>query len=495
MSKVMDIVNERIIKELEAGTIPWKKPWTGVRNGAYSRSTGKPYSLINQMLLGKPGEYVTITQIMEAGAKLKKDEKPSIVVFWKQISQKEEDASGKEKSSSFPMLRYYRVFHIDQCEGLEPLYKPEELPVFVPDEEADRLCQSYLERSGCTLEHVKQNRAFYSPTLDAITMPLRDQFPTTEGYYATAFHEIGHSTGHMSRFARFQNNEYSDEKYSREELVAELISASVMNLLGLETSHTIRNAASYIDSWLHALKNDRKMILWAASRAEKALGIITEEVDIKAAVVATESTAAAAKTAKPKVSAKPKKPTKTKVAATTAKPATNPNAAAVAFAKACAKRMSKRPEYAGAFVFNDRQYITNGYVMVAYDNPIDGLPQADTSKGNGGPAMENAINVTRVGVEQKLPVLSELLAQFKEAKAKSKEKDFTQYTKLGVNYYNTEYLSTAMALAGVTGGGSARVQTANKPMYIQGQGCEVVVQPVRVSGMPGEDVWRPKLSA
>ena len=87
---VYEIITARIIEQLEAGTIPWRKPWTGTSEGAYNRISKKPYSFINQMLLEHTGEYATFNQWKEAGAKIKKGAKSEIVVFWK--VQKKEDA-------------------------------------------------------------------------------------------------------------------------------------------------------------------------------------------------------------------------------------------------------------------------------------------------------------------------------------------------------------------------------------------------------------------
>ena len=507
MSKVVQIVNDRIMKELESGTIPWQKPWTGVRNGAYSRSTGKPYSLINQMLLNKPGEYLTINQIMESGGRLKADEKSQIVVFWKQVGQKDDETTS-EDTRSYPVLRFYKVYHIDQCENIEPAFKPEELPDIEPDAMAEKMRDSYIERSGCTLQHIKQNRAFYAPANDSITLPLREQFPTVAGYYSTMFHEIAHSSGHPNRLNRFEVGEYSHVSYSREELVAELTAASVLNRLGLETDANIRNTAAYIQSWLSALKNDKRMLLWAAARAEKALGIITEDVEIvpqarmREEIKAEETVADKPMTAT-KAAAK-KKPTGRAAKKPVKKPAVKPvattpastSAAVLAFAKASAKAMQKeRPHFAGAFTYGERQYITNGYIVASYETPFDGLPEADVSTANNGATLESFINAARIGVAETLPPLSEMRTQFQEAKKKAGVKGYVQYTRLKTGYFNTEYLITAMELAGVEGGQVARAQNAVKPMYILGEGCEVVVSPVRVSGMPGEDVWRPKLTA
>lgn len=479
MSKVVEIVNERIMRELKAGIIPWHKPWAGTRGGAYSRSTGKPYSLLNQMLLGVPGEYLTVRQIMEAGGRLKKDEKPSMVVFWKQVQRKAEDDGDEEKVVAYPVLRYYSVYHINQCEGIEPLFDEETLPVVEPDEEAERIAQSYFERSGCGFEHALQNRAYYNAGKDKITLPFRDQFDDMESYHAVKFHEIGHSTGHASRLNRDLKNSFGSEDYSREELVAELVSACAMNMLGLENQKTIRNHAAYIQSWLRALKEDTGMMVWAAGRADKALHMIMDEEAIDSQ--RTEKTVLTEDETQEKKTVDSERRTNTKQLK-----------AAAAFAKSCAKSMKDRPNLAGAFLYKCRQYITNGYIMAAYSIPFEGLTEANLATGNSGEGLESILNGARLGTMQPLPRLDELRTQFKEAKGKMK--DFKQYTKLGDCYFNTEYLITTMELAGVTEG-TARMQGAKKPLYIAGDNCEVIVLPIRVEGMPSENVWRPELTA
>ena len=103
-NNVYQIITDSIIAELEKGVIPWRKPWTGTQTGAYSHSTGKPYSLLNQMLLGRPGEYITWSQVKAEGGIVRQGEKSSVVVFWKQQNVKELDAeSGEEVEKIIPM--------------------------------------------------------------------------------------------------------------------------------------------------------------------------------------------------------------------------------------------------------------------------------------------------------------------------------------------------------------------------------------------------------
>ena len=268
---VYEIVTDRILEELEKGHIPWKKPWTGVRTGAYSRSTGKPYSVLNQLLLFKPGEYLTFKQALDAGGSIRKGEKASFVVFWKPLPDKE----GKEVTKIVPLLRYYHVFHIDQCENMKPRYTEPKLTFADPIKEAEDVLAEYSRRSGCRIYHQKQDRAYYSPGLDEIHLPLREQFPDIREYYSTAFHECTHSTGHEKRLNRLAKGAFfGDNDYSKEELVAEIGAALLMNDLGIESPATFKNSTAYIQNWLSALKNDNRLIVSAAGKAEKAARMI-----------------------------------------------------------------------------------------------------------------------------------------------------------------------------------------------------------------------------
>lgn len=272
---VYKMVTDRIIKELEKGEIPWRKPWTGVRTGAYSRSTGKPYSLLNQLLLGKAGEYLSFKQVTDAGGKIKKGEKSSFVVFWKPLPVTEKNKDGKEVKKIVPFLKYYKVFHIDQCEGIEPKYKEAQLKDFDPIEEAEKILAEYSLREHVPIINEKGNRAYYSPTLDEIHLPLKEQFMDSAEYYSTAFHESVHSTGHESRLNRITATaHFGNEEYSKEELCAELGSAILMNEVGIETPASFKNSTAYVQSWLNALKNDCRMIVTAAGKAEKAVKLI-----------------------------------------------------------------------------------------------------------------------------------------------------------------------------------------------------------------------------
>lgn len=279
MSKnVYEMVTERIIAELQKGRIPWQKPWTGTVAGAYSRSTGKPYSLINQMILGKPGEYLTFKQVQEAGGKVKKGETANIVVFWKQLPITEKDDEGNEIKKMVPFLKYYNVFHIDQCTGIEPKYSKPITADNTPIETAEQIINAYVDReSDLTFNPEQSDRAFYRPSTDEVVVPMLSQFAEVEEYYSTAFHELTHSTMHPDRCNRkgeLKVAAFGSEDYSKEELVAEIGAASLVNICGIETEKSFRNSAAYIQSWIRALRNDTRLIVSAASKAEKAVNYI-----------------------------------------------------------------------------------------------------------------------------------------------------------------------------------------------------------------------------
>ena len=275
---VYEMVTTRIIEQLEKGLIPWKRPWTGVRSGAFNRVSKKSYSLLNQMLLKHDGEYASFKQWQELGGKVRKGEKSEIVVFWKWLEVAETKEDGEIEIKNIPYLKYINVFHISQVDGVEPLPK-EELNEIEPIEHAEKVLSDYWERESIRVEHTASNEAYYSPNRDLIHLPLFEQFKTASEYYSTAFHESVHSTMKANRCNREEERKgklvaFGSEDYSKEELVAEIGSASLMNIIGIETNHSFRNSTAYIQSWIKVLKNDVKFIVSASSRAEKAVEYI-----------------------------------------------------------------------------------------------------------------------------------------------------------------------------------------------------------------------------
>lgn len=261
---VYQIVTDRIIKKLEQGIAPWRRPWnaSGI---AVNWKTQKPYRGINALLL-EPGEYATFNQIKEAGGKVKKNAKSDIVVFWKWLEKEDEETGETVK---IPFLRYYRVFEINtQVEGLKSKRKIVEYD-HDPIEEAEKIFNGYRNAPTYTFN---PGKAYYQPSTDRINVPPLKDFEIPEEFYCTLFHEMIHSTGHRSRLARpgvEQVASFGSETYSKEELVAEMGAAMLCGVAGIDNS-TIDNSANYIGGWLRALKDDKRLVVQAAAQAQKA---------------------------------------------------------------------------------------------------------------------------------------------------------------------------------------------------------------------------------
>jgi len=292
MNKIYEEVTNQIISMMEQGEIPWLKPWTGTAAGAISHNTGKPYSLLNQILLQVPGEYITWNQCHQEGGSVKKGAKAKHVYFWKLYKKPDVDEDGqpvlddegKQKTVTIPVLKSFTVFHIADCENIKAKWtdKLPEIPA-KPLEEAERVLTEYVTREKITLEtEYISDHACYIPRLDKIELPRIDQFTETAEYYSTAFHEATHSTGHPKRLNRFELGKvaaFGSEDYSKEELVAEIGAACILHQMGIETPSSLKNNAAYVQNWLNALKNDKQMIIGAASRAEKAVCMILNQAE------------------------------------------------------------------------------------------------------------------------------------------------------------------------------------------------------------------------
>ncbi len=269
-------ITDRIIAELEKGTVPWHKPWS-CSSGAISRATGRPYSVLNQLLLPQAGEYVTFRQAIEEGHPVKKGEKASMVFFFKFIDSEDKDTGEKKQ---IPLLKYYSVFHISQCQEMQPRFgsSVQIHSDLQPDKRAEQILQDYIDRSDVKFKKQQSDRAYYSPVHDEIVIPEINQFSELSEFYGTAYHEAAHSTGHPSRLNRLTDiAKFGSESYSKEELIAELSASYLVNVAGLETPSSFANSVSYINGWLSALKNDKKLIISAAGKAEKAVRLILGE--------------------------------------------------------------------------------------------------------------------------------------------------------------------------------------------------------------------------
>ena len=282
---VYDVVTDRFLAQLKEGIVPWQKPWIsieGERVGGWSHKSGESYSIVNQMMLPTEGEYITYKQIRDEGGSLKEGAEGYPICFWKNyVTEVKDPDTNTEEPKSIPVLRYYTVYRVEDCDGIEPNFEPDPSPLdgksgIEKIEAAEELCKAYLKMSGVKLEHHLGDRACYMPAYDTVKLPLEKQFEDAGEYYSTLFHELTHSTGHRDRLNRLGagGRGMRSHAYSLEELVAEIGAASILYKLGIESESTIQNSNAYLKSWYDALSDNPRMIVKASSRAQKAVRYI-----------------------------------------------------------------------------------------------------------------------------------------------------------------------------------------------------------------------------
>lgn len=286
-------VTDKIIAALEAGTAPWVCPWSTGHGSAMpaNLATSRPYRGVNVLLLNLQqmahgyalNRWLTFQQAKALGASVRKGEHGTQIVFFK-LMERDEAANDPGARKVIPLLRSFVVFNAAQVEGLPEALTaiPAPLEGWTPISAAEAL----LVRSGAAIRH-GGDRAFYSPADDLICMPPKEAFLDASSYYATALHELVHSTGHPTRCNRELRSRQHIEAYAFEELVAEMGAAFLSSHCGLpgELQH-----ASYIASWLEALRNDKRLIFTAASLAQKAADFLLPAPETTA-VEAVEVTA------------------------------------------------------------------------------------------------------------------------------------------------------------------------------------------------------------
>ena len=275
---VYQMVTDRIVEQLTKGVIPWQMPWTGGFDGAINYVSRKPYSPLNQMLLGQSGEYLTFKQVKELGGSVKKGAKSKMVVFFTMVPNKRDDNAVMDNDSNVdthPVLRYYNVFHLSDTTGIESKLEAVKENNLEPIQAAENIINGYLAKESELKFHndSPSDKAYYSPKLDMVVVPMLSQYRIAEEYYSTVFHELVHSTSKESRCNRKSDNAiaaFRSADYSREELVAEIGSAMLCQVAGFDCDKAFNNSIAYIQGWLKVLRNDNKAIVWASSRAEKA---------------------------------------------------------------------------------------------------------------------------------------------------------------------------------------------------------------------------------
>jgi antirestriction protein ArdC len=274
---VYEIVTQKLLELLGSGHCPWRKPGQDTPGGLPANAISKRvYRGANTWILGSApysdNRWLSYKQARELGGSVRKGERSTVAVFWKLIDQKDDSTESTGRCQKLPILRYYSVFNAEQCDDLQ-------LPPLVRTghhnriEAAEEMIRSMPQPPAIT---ESGSAAWYMPASDRVNVPPLDCFESSDAYYATLFHELGHSTGHETRLARKEVREvasFGSAEYSTEELVAELTSAYCCAAAGLDNS-LIQNSAGYLQGWLAALSHDPRMFVLAASRAQRAADFI-----------------------------------------------------------------------------------------------------------------------------------------------------------------------------------------------------------------------------
>ena len=279
MLDLYQTITEKIIASLDAGVIPWKRPiQASAARWPSNLVSKKPYRGVNVFILDceqhcrgfDSAEWLTFNQAKSMGGMVRKGEKASMVVFWKQLEIGGTDDTGEIVKKKIPLLRHYNVFNQCQIDGIERPAKSWQPSEIKPLEACAAIVSGF---KTCPDIDSKPGAAAYSPIQDRILIAPPEQFTTTESYYATLFHELVHSTGHSTRLNRPLPGDMDSAQYAKEELLADMGASFLCGHGGILPA-VIDNKAAYIASWLKHLRNDKKLVISAAGAAQKAADYI-----------------------------------------------------------------------------------------------------------------------------------------------------------------------------------------------------------------------------
>lgn len=279
-NKAYDVITDRILDALDRNILPWRKPWSLQPGMRPQNLEGRSYTGINAIMLGLSGysdtRWLTYRKTTELGGHIRKGEKSTPIVFWKQVRVKDEKSTGETVEKTIPLLRYFRVFNVEQTDGLELPVIISVIRQFDPLQAAEAILEGMPNRPS--IAHDGGDRAYYVPSTDGVHLPPRSAFESAQEFYSTTFHELGHSTGHESRLNRHEFETgiapFGSEVYSREELAAEFTSTFLCHESGIE--NTIENSTAYIQGWAKAIRSDKRLVVVAASQGEKAANYILD---------------------------------------------------------------------------------------------------------------------------------------------------------------------------------------------------------------------------
>jgi len=504
VDRIVDLINQ-------GGALPWVKPWSKKANtveviDGYKVITLQPqswnrkgveYKGVNMYLPG--GEYITFNQCKTEGGTVKKGAHGYPVVYWNFKECEVENADGEKEVKKIPILKYYTVFNVKDCDGIEQKHFPAPQVIKIPitheepidgnrdlNKTAESIIADYIARAGNGFEVKRDSvtdRAYYSPFGDYVSVPIREQYKTAEEYYSTLFHELGHSTGHATRLNRFTGSaacaSFGSQEYSREELVAEATAASVLNAIGMESANSFRNSAAYIKSWAGHIKNDPMMYITAMTRAQAAFDLI-----VGSNPVSPENDPGDGEPEKPVEEVKPEKPVANE------KPVTASNKKQLSAAtRFCGIERNNRPDTVGWYDLDTPDNESGMLLVMPYAmSMIDSIPLSEELKA-GNPekrstfiklfedyrfAACDSVSVPSIAELKKLIADDKKARDLKERKYHPPLYDFGD----GRPAVNAIYL---LDLLTIIGGDCAdcRCGKETSAIYLNRNGNEAVLLPVR----------------
>ena len=279
---IYEETTQRILKQLDEGVIPWRKTWASGLPA--SLSTGREYRGINILILSTAGYssryWVTFREALRLGGNVRKGEKATPIIYWhwrtpEELAKLQERSGKADLAPCVPFTS--AVFNLDQVDGVPRPEATQEFNHVRRLELADYLLDVMPDKPE--IVHSLSDEPSYRSREDRVTLPHLSQFENADEYYATLFHELTHASGHERRLNRIVEQEGDAiERYSFEELVAEFGAAFLCGFAGINNAGTEALAASYIHGWAEKLRNDHRLVMRAASAAQRAADYIRGKV-------------------------------------------------------------------------------------------------------------------------------------------------------------------------------------------------------------------------
>lgn len=290
--ELFESIGEKLIAAIESGEEgQWSKPWKAIfgTGGLPTNAvTKKAYNGFNVMLLWIEKEangfatdlWATYKQWQSIDAQVIKGQKGTQAIKWG-VTYKCLDGCKNKKGGQYKGMQScsvkahandkhvwsttFTVFNASQVEGFELPNAPE------PTDAPERLeaVEAFIEASGANVQHVAGDKAYFVPGTNNITLPLREQFDTVQGYYGTALHELTHWSGDKGRLDRANRNTFGSQGYAAEELVAEFGAAFLAGHFGIEVEPHIEHA-KYLKSWASVIRSEPMALYRATKQAQEA---------------------------------------------------------------------------------------------------------------------------------------------------------------------------------------------------------------------------------